>query len=269
MVAKAVAKRKSTEVAAVNYGEDASAGFENQTRADIAIPFINVLQALSPEIEKIDRAKAGMLYNTVTEELISPDAGLTFVPATTDHCYVEWVPRDEGGGYKGQHVPSSELVKEALAKGSFGEISTEYNEKGEPAGNDLVETFYVYGVLCDGDTPIGMAVLAFSSTKIKVYKKFNTRLRTYMHPTPDGGKANPPLFAHVERLSSFKDKNNKGEFYNFAISPANGTTANSLLATDDARYQAAKDCRDMVESGLARAAFETQGAEGGETEVPF
>ena len=59
---KAVAKRKSGEVATThNYGDHAGKGFQNQTQADIAMPFLNLLQAMSPEIDDVPGAKAGMI----------------------------------------------------------------------------------------------------------------------------------------------------------------------------------------------------------------
>lgn len=49
--ANEVAELKSNlPVVAHDYGVDAGAGFENQTSEDYAIPFIGVLQALSPQV---------------------------------------------------------------------------------------------------------------------------------------------------------------------------------------------------------------------------
>jgi hypothetical protein len=250
------------------YEEYAGKGFEGQSRDDLAIPFIAVLQALSPAIEKLPGAKAGMLMNTVTEELYAPDLGVLFVPALTKHCFVEWVPRKAGGGFVAVHELGSEAVTKARA------ASTEFGsfKVGE---NDLVETYYIYGVLCDEAVPVSMAVIAFTSTKIKVYKKFNTKVYTHLVPTPDGRRINPPLFANLVRVRSFKDSSPKGEFYNFELVPAvGGDLKASLLAPTDGRFQAALDCKRLVESGAARAAFESQGEAGqeanaGAKEAPF
>jgi hypothetical protein len=279
MSKKEVATLNSTAVGQViDYGDYAGGGFEGQTNADIAIPFINVLQALSPQLEKIDGAKAGMLINTVTEEVFKSDEGVLFIPALTQHVFVEWVPRDKGGGFVGVHASNSDIVARARAsaakkaeetgKDDFGKLNTD-------SGNQLIETFYVYGVLADDVAPLGMAVLAFTSTKIKVYKKFNTKVRTHLVPTANGGRVNPPLFANLTRIKSFKDKNPKGEFYNFELVPAvGGDLKASLLAPSDPRFVAAVDCKKMVESGVARAAFESQATSGddsaaGGDKVPF
>lgn len=270
-----VAAAKTTAVGAViDYSEFSGQGFEGQTRADLSIPFIGVLQALSPAVEKLNGAKAGMLINTVTEELFDTKDGITFVPAVTQHVFVEWVPRNKGGGFVGIHAINGEVVKKAQATAA-AEAEKTGKDTGflltTEAGNDLIETFYVYGVQTDGDAAVGMAVIAFTSTKIKVYKKFNTKVRTHLVALADGRRVNPPLFANLVRISSFKDKNNKGEFFNFQLSPAEGGDLKaSLLKTDDPRFLAAVDCKKLVESGAARAAFDTQSGDDAKGEdIPF
>ena len=261
---KDVAEKKSTDVVVGGYDDYAGQGFEHQSRDDLAIPFLGVLQGLSPQIETIDGAKPGMLFNTVTEEVESGKDGVLFVPAVTQHCFVEWVPRDAGGGFVAIHEVNSDVVKEAKAG------ADEYG-KYKVGDNDLIETFYIYGVLVDETDALGMAVVAFTSTKIKVYKKFNTKVRTFRVKLDDGRMIPPPLFAHLTRITTVKESNNKGDFYNFSLVPANGSLQESLLATDDPRFQAAAECKRLVESGVARAAFESagDGSETGDDDIPF
>ena len=57
------------------FGDDLSKGFENMTQEDIALPFVRILGQLSPQVTEgdakyIDGAKPGMIYNTVTNEVI-------------------------------------------------------------------------------------------------------------------------------------------------------------------------------------------------------
>lgn len=280
---KSVAKRGETAVAAYDYGEQADAGFENQTGDDLALPFIGVLQALSPQVDDsddrhIDGARAGMLYNTVTEALFDGKDGVEFIPALTEHVFVEWVPRNRGGGFVARHQPTSDVVAKAKeGSPSFGVYATDYtptgDEKSPFQGNDLIETFYVYGVVVGEQ--VEPVVLAFTSTKIKVYKRWATKLNMFTIPGPEGRKIRPPLFAHRVRLTTQSQKNNNGSFHNFALSPAEGgSLVDSLLPPDDPRFLAAKDCYDMVKSGAARASYETQhGGEGkggdGEAGTPF
>ncbi len=259
-------KGAAGEIQVGDYADYEGGGFENQTAADLAIPFLAILQGLSPQVKEVDQggiegARPGMIFNTVTEEMKPGKEGVLFVPAMTQHVFVEWVPRDAGGGFVAVHDPQSEIVTAAKSDAEeFGKYKV-----GE---NDLVETFYVYGVAVseDPEGPAELAILAFTSTKIKIYKRWNTKLSMFTLPKKGGGKMRPPMFAHLTRVSSSFEKNNKGEFYNIVMAPANGDVKSSLLAPTDPRFEAAVNCKDMVDRGDARASYETQNAGGGEGE---
>ena len=65
--------KKEEKVPALNLSlmeEDASSGLENIHQEDLATPRLKVLMQLSPELEDIDGAKAGMIYNTVTNDCL-------------------------------------------------------------------------------------------------------------------------------------------------------------------------------------------------------
>lgn len=267
-------KEETTELATVNeasvpaafdYGSDIGAGYENQTSADQMVPFIEVLQGLSPACQGEDaKGRPGMLRNTATNDLYSGRTGVLFVPATTDHVWVEWRPRDAGGGLVGRHACDSDEVKAALARPR--------NEKGKvinAAGNEMVETFYLYGVLCEEDgTPTSPAVLSCYSTKIKPYRQLMTRLRTFQIPV-QGRKVCPPLFANLLRLTTREEKRTAGASYNLVFEAANDNNlAASLLRPDDARFEAAKALRESVLAGTAKASTESSKT-ADEDDTPF
>ena len=124
-----------------------------------------------------------------------------------------------------------------------------------PNGDELRESFEVYGVLLDAEgNPESMAVISFSSTKIKTYKQYNTRLNMFTIKGADGRKVRPPLFAHQIRLTTVKEKNPKGEFFVVDLQPANGSVASSLLPPGHPSLEAAKELMTMVTMGEAKAA---------------
>lgn len=268
---KSVAKKeeKSTALAAPDYGEYKGEGFEGTTASDLSIPFISVLQNNSPIVEDNPEAEAGMLYNTVTGELIDGEDGTIFQPCYKERLYTEWVPYDDGGGFVGIHTPDSDIVKNALVVVEGNKFADLKN--GE---NDLVETHYVYGNLLDkdGKEVVAFAVMAMTSTKIKVCRDWFTSM--YMI------KGQPPLFANRARLQTVKQKKDKFTFYNFKITPIGNSWAESLIdpKSEDGKalLQAGKEFKDMVTSGIAKAAFETQesasggsAAAAGEGDTPF
>lgn len=249
-----IVKPEGGALAMPDFGAFAGMGFENQTSQDMAIAFLGVLQALSPQIQEADPsyiagAKAGDLINTVTGEIIKRPA--TFVPCYTEHVYVEWVPRDAGGGFVAVHAYNSEVVVAAKAK------AEKFNDLRTAEGNNLVETFYVYGMLLDSpdattsSTPI---VIAFTSTKIKVYKSMMTKLRTV--------KGNPPLCAFRLAVSTIDAKNKKNQPYkNFKITPVGATLfegANLPGTPNEGLLAEGKALVEAIKGGLARAAVESQ-----------
>lgn len=248
----------NTDLALFDYGPDASLGFDRMTSADSSVPFISLLQALSPEVdpkseERLPGAEQGMFHNTVSHQLYAGDTGFVFVPCESVHLIVEWVPRKAGGGLKGIHQPTSQIVVDAIAAngGSIVKLKTK-------DGNDLVETFYVYGfVLADDGSIDSIACLAFTSTKIKSYKDMIYRLRT--------AKVKAPLFAHRVRVTSVGQKNASGSFYNFKIEPAiDGDVMKSLIPPKDAAGNpnplliAGKRLNDEVRGGKRKADVEKQ-----------
>lgn len=253
-----MAKKKENEElpAVVDFGDDAGAGINDATHEELSIPLLVVLQALSPQVSgdaAVDGAKPGMLYNTVTGDLYDGEEGVKFVPAARQHVFVEWVPREAGGGFVAVHDPQSDVVRAAKAASEkFGVYKT-------PDGNDLVETFYLYGILLDeGGAPVEMVVVPFTSTKIKRYKAAVSRMRYQMVSAPSG-KVNPPLWANVLRICTTHEKNTKGSFFNVRLNKV------GLIGPDQPAYQAAKDLAESIKQGMAKVDHNSATTEAEET----
>lgn len=246
----------------VDYGDDYGAGVSDVGTDEAGIPFLTILQALSPQIakrdEKIEGAEIGMYFNTGTGELHD---NVLFVPALREHTFVEWIPRKQGGGMVGRHDPDSDVVKAAIAASEeFGKYKTE-------GGNELAETYYVYGIICDMESgnPLGMAVLAFTSTSIKVYRKrFINRVKYTLVPGPGGKPVNPPMFAHQIVLGTEEATNGDDTWSAPTITfRVENNPTKSLLEPSAPAYQAAKALRAAVLGGAAQADFEKQEAHKG------
>lgn len=222
--------KKSTQVGQVlDYGDMAGSGLEDVSTDDMVIPFVNVLQGLSPEIEEMEGAKPGMLFNKGTQELIKGEDGFLFLPVQHTQLFVEWKPREQGGGLIGRHQKDSEVIdaaKRACAeRGEDPRFTLLWT--GEPEkSNQLRQTYYLYGYVLEdtdeGYQVVGQALISFTGTKIKVYKNWMTSIMMLKKPVP-------PLYAHPIRVSTFKDSNPKGEFYNFKLRPAKGSLKESRL----------------------------------------
>jgi|HubBroStandDraft_4_1064222.scaffolds.fasta_scaffold00019_88 hypothetical protein len=281
-----------TDLAVVDFGTDAGAGMENVTSDELKVPFLTPLAANSPQVANppeqggLPNAKAGMIFNTGTGELYDGKPGLVFIPVHRDHNYVEFTPRNLGGGFVAIHKPDDQLIQDLKAEqGRFGRLSygvTSRNEKGEALnGTELSETFYLFALIIDPHTNHPFrAVIPFKSTQIKKYQAFMQRQTSFKYANPRSTTENllppiqPPIWAHRWRLATNFESNKKGNFYGWSLTldakKPDGTEEpyiKSLIRTSDPLYQEAKAFNAMLESGRARA--DVAGAASEDEEIPF
>lgn len=235
-----------------DYGDDAGQGFDNQTSDDVSVPFYTILQPGSPVVQAPDTPfKAGMVINNTTQEIFGDTKdGMTFVPAYTEHLLVEWVPRDNGGGLVGSHAIDSDLAIKVRADQPLGKYKHPDN------GNDLIETFYVYGITIDANGVESPGVMSFSSTHIKPYKDWMFRARSVVIPTPNGGKItskNMPLWAFAYHIKSTYISKNGFNWYQPIISWAGENAMDSRVSPKSDTYAAAKSVYEGVSSGKTKA----------------
>ncbi len=246
-------------VVAPSYADDAGAGFEDVGRDELLIPFLRVLQSNSPQCDETSGAyqadaRPGMLINTATSELFDGKLGVLFLPVYRDHTFVEFVPRDAGGGFVGiWSADDPRLPALRAAQGQFGRLVLE-------SGNELTETFSLYGLTArltpggdaiDPDAEVAQCVIGFSSTQIKAYKLVTTRLAGLI----GSPKPKYPIFAHAWRVRSVPQKNKKGSFYGWTLGLLGGTPATALLKPNDPLYLHARDFHRLLKEGAARADY--------------
>jgi hypothetical protein len=260
----AVQKKGETAIANYDYGDDAEAGFENVGQEDIVLPRLSILQALSPQVngdEAIEGAKAGMLHINVNDQLYDGKEGIEFIGCYRQHVFTEWVPRKRGGGFVGSHAPDSEIVKKAKEGSTkFGKYNTDYstNDEGEYKGNDLVETYELYGIVLTEDGPIPL-VFPFTSTKIKKYRDWMTGLRIFRP------KQKIPMFAHRVRLTTVSQEHAAGKSFNIKLGPAtNGSLADSLIPPGDELLELGREVYEMAKKNRYRVDYEDGPSEGGD-----
>ena len=77
------------------FSQDAGIGVQDLTTEDLAIPFLKVLQKMSPELDDLD-VRAGDIFNTVTKDGVSGKEGVRVIPCAYRLEYIEWEPRGTG-----------------------------------------------------------------------------------------------------------------------------------------------------------------------------
>lgn len=240
---------------------------DSRSGADLSIPFLNILQPLSPVVvdETIEGAKAGMFHNSVTGEITAGlTGGVGFLWCYDQKQFVEWTPRDAGGGLVGFHEPGSPEVVQAI-KANGGRTDKDLNL----GSNNLVETWYIYGLICDTNfTEVqGFAVFAAKSTNLKPAKDWLTARSLVRIPEL---RRIPDYFFRTV-LTTVKDSNESGTWYKLKASPFGGSWKSSVNLTNKALLDEAKAFRAMVKEGKAKADFSQEKPVGsaGEQEVPF
>lgn len=255
--------------AVIDYGDDAGEGLENLSRDEFTIPFLRILQSNSPQVENQDPAgaAAGMFINTSTGEMYDGENGIEFIPCRRDHNFVEYVPRDQGGGFVGIHPPDEPLVKQLRAEqGKFGKL------KVDETGNELAESWYLYCLVRQWDTefwkneePWTRVVIGFASTQIKKYQNFIGRVGGIKYRNSQSALIIPPLYAHRWRATTVGERNKKGSFRGWKLALAAEPSLQARLRNDDAAYKEAKTFSDLIKEGLLKAAYEqADGGDGGE-----
>lgn len=174
-----------------------SRGNENISAEDIQLPRINILQALSPQINEkkddyIEGSKPGMIFNTLTGQLYSSAVAIT--PVYFTKKYLVWVDRkiDSKGGLKG-------IFDDLLEAEKF------LYDQPDKEKLEIVPTAEHLAVLDDGTE----VIVSMAKSKMKVSRKLNSLIRL------NGGDR----FSRRYILSTVDDESSKGEFKNFSVSP--------------------------------------------------
>lgn len=186
-------------------------GFENVKSDDVAIPFIKILQALSPEIkkgpDKIEGAEEGDLYNTVTGEVYKGEVQI--ISCAFQKAYVEWTPRSSGGGFVKQHFDSSILTQ--TKKGGQN-----MRDDVLPNGNIIVTTAYHFCLLVKEDGSTQRVVMPFSSTQLKKSRKWLGQMQA-IRITTANGSITPPMFSHIWEVSTVIEQKDTNTWFGYSI----------------------------------------------------
>ena len=222
-------------------GEGAAFGAD-----EMQIPFIRALQALSPQLNKkkpeyIDGAEQGDLFNTVTGQVWEGEAGVTIIPCYQVTKYLEFTPRDMGGGFRGEISPTNPVLQQTTRQGSKELL---------PTGNELVKSDQHYCLVLDGEGSFQPAVIDMKSTQLKVSRRWKTQIAMQKIKHPKTGQMiTPPLFATEWKITTVEESNDQGSWFNPSVEKV------GLVGERDLMLEA-KAFRDSVAAGDAKAVAE-------------
>jgi hypothetical protein len=215
MAETAVAEKNTTAIANImdDLYESAGQGREAIGAEDMQIPFLRILQPLSPQLLKTDPkfikgASAGDLFNTVTGDYWEADSGVKVLVCAFQTKFLEFGLRESGGGFMGELDPNSPDIRQTTRNGANEML---------PSGNELVRSAQYLVLAYDADGMTSQLVCDMKKTQMKVSKQWNTRRNglKVMHPTK--GLFNPPTWATPWTLTTVQESNDKGSWFNFAV----------------------------------------------------
>ena len=209
---KAVAKAAKLDLAVLAGDSKEASGFGNLDMSrDVMIPYINILQTTSPQLnpskaEYVEGAKVGQFYNTVSQEV---SASLKVIPVLYQLKYVEWKPRETGGGLVEMHDADSGILgKTNRDKMTFKDVL--------PSGNYIATTAYHYVMVQGTDGNWSQAVISMTSTQLKKSRRWNSLMLTQKVEGPSGSFT-PPTYAIIYKLSTVSESNDRGSWFGYQV----------------------------------------------------
>lgn len=239
-MSKALAKADEAQLPAelaAQFEADAGAGNENVRQEDLVVPFLKILQKMSPELDKrapeyIQGAEEGMIMNNATGELWTETEGVTVVTCAFNRTTLEWKLREQGGGLVARW-DRDDPNKPAVAM---------KDEKGRDITNtgtqlvDVLEHFVL--TLDENGMPSGGALVSMSSTQLKYGRKWNNLVVNAKIP---GTAKQLPRYGQKFKLTTVGESNDQGSWCSWKV------TADGIV-TDPVVYQAAKEFHQLVSS---------------------
>jgi hypothetical protein len=233
---KEVIKKEEGALATNMFEADANGGAQNIEQEDLALPFLKVLGQLSPEINKkngryVEGAEPGMILNSVTKKLYDGDKGINVIPCSYERKYLEWKPRELGGGLVGMHSIDDPIVRTTKRD--------QFNRDVLPNGNYLENTASHFVVITGEDA--GTGLISMTRTQLKVSRTWNSMMMS-IKLQGKNGLFTPPTFSHIYNLKSVQMTNDKGTWFGWDINKIGPVTDNNV-------YSLAKDFAEKIGKG--------------------
>ena len=259
-MANAVAKTKSTEVSTDVLDDifDTAGDGASFDSSEMQIPFVRILQPMSPQLKKgkaehIEGASQGDIFNNVTGQYWEGSNGIIVIPCYQTTKYLEFIPREQGGGFQGELAANDPMVTSAKRDGSKEVLSN---------GNELVKSDQHYCLIVEEDGSFQPAVIDMKSSQLKVSRRWKTQSAMQKIKNPKTGQlVTPAVYATMWKLSVTEESNDKGDWFNYQVMKESLVNNRDLLVE-------AKAFRESIQSGEVKAQPEPVDPVG-DDEIPF
>jgi len=261
-----VAKKETalTTVSPMSFENFAGVGLEDVSTQDLAIPFLRILGQLSPQVNKRDGAyvkdaEAGMMYNTVLNEAYDGTVGVSVIPCYYNRRYVEWTPREKGGGYVTSYGPDDHAVHTTRKDDRNNDIL--------PNGNLLTNTAQYFVLLLHPELGPQRCLITMTSTQLKKARVWTTNMQSLTARNSEGKLYTLPMMSHVYDLRTVPESNDKGNWFGWEIT--RGRMLDEKAEEDVELFQMAVAFSQSVRAGEVKVKEPTEELREASDNVPF
>ena len=233
---------------------DANLGLEDTSYEDLLIPRLKIVQKQSPELEPnsnayLPDAKVGYIVDSTYGVVYGNQ--ILYIPVIYRREYIEWKPREQGGGLSGIHG-NREILNNATRRD--GRLTL-------PNGNTISPTMNFFGFI-HAEGEFRLSAISMSSTQLKKGKKLVTLANQERMRDSKGMQFTPPMFARAYILGTALEQNAKGSWYGFTINRGIGIDDYEQLDgfEMEAFLTSARNTANAVQSDSFRIDPEPEGA---------
>ena len=227
-----IVERKYTALTtSTAFEEDAGSGLENLTAEDLTIPRLKILQAMSPEVDKhngkhIENASAGDITNTVTKQLYTEDQGCVVVPVAYRRVFLEWTPRESGGGLVKQHLDATILNDTTKAPNGADILEN---------GNYIQTSANHYALVAEKDS-YQQVMIPMAGTQLKKSRTWNSVMASLKVKSGSGKVFTPPSYSHKYKLTTVAESNDRGNWFGWSIEIAGVLSEEEMFLYEAAKH---------------------------------
>jgi hypothetical protein len=217
---EAIAAQSPAALARPDFIEKGSAGTTHITKDDMRIPRCAIAQALNPQLDEdkedsfIDGLKQGDMFNSLTGTIYGRGPLEFFVLRADPPRFVEFIPREEGGGVKDMNVKPSDPRTQFT--------TDDKGDRVKPIATKFYDYFIVLADGLRGGKPFldTVVALSFKSSQLKKAQDLNTLIR---------GRETD-IYAGKYSITSVVEPSAKGKFFGWKVSNAGWADSPEMLA---------------------------------------
>lgn len=227
-----------------NLEKFAGTGLDTITTDDIATPRLKVLAQMSPELEEIEGAKAGMILNSVSKKVYPGQEGIKVVVCGYEKVWLEWQDRGKGSSAPVNIFSAKDKPTNAV-RGDDGKFRLE-------SGNYLEECANFYVLLLNGGVAPEPAIISMKATQLKAARSWAYSLKNEFIQNPTSKKLFlAPSWYRIYELTTTKQSNDKGSWYGWVVNKG------EFLNKEDT-FDMAANFNESVRKGIVKPKYDDE-----------